>query len=57
MRSKAILALGALGVVLSAASVYATGQLQAPEVSPSSLSAGLTALAGGVLILRAWRRR
>ena len=57
MRSKMILALGLLGVVLSAGSAYATATVQAPEVSPTSLSAGLAALTGGVLILRAWRRR
>ena len=57
MRSKFVLALGVLGVLLSAGSVYATAVVPAPEVSPSSLSAGLAALTGGVLILRAWRRR
>ena len=57
MRNRFVLALGVLGVVLSAGSVYATGVVPAPEVSPGSLSAGLAALTGGVLILRAWRRR
>ena len=57
MRPRFVLALGLLGIVLSAGSVYATGALPAPEVNPSSLSAGLAALTGGVLILRAWRRR
>jgi hypothetical protein len=57
MRSKMILALGVLGVVLSAGSAYATAVVPAPEINPTSVSAGLAALAGGVLILRAWRRR
>jgi hypothetical protein len=57
MRSKMILALGVLGVVLSAGSAYATAVVPAPEITPASMSAGLAALAGGVLILRAWRRR
>ena len=58
MRSNMTLVLAALGVVLvSAGAAYATAVTPAPEVSPSSLSAGLAALAGGVLILRAWRRR
>ena len=58
MRSNMTLVLAALGVVLlQAGSAYATGIVQAPEVSPSSLSAGLAALTGGVLLLRAWRRR
>ena len=57
MRSTLVLVLGALGVVLSAGSAYATAVVPAPEISPSSLSAGLAALTGGVLILRAWRRR
>ena len=57
MRSKVILALGVLGVALSAGSAYATVVSPAPEISPTSVSAGLAALAGGVLILRAWRRR
>lgn len=57
MRSKMILALGVLGVVLSASSAYATAIVTAPEITPTSMSAGLAALAGGVLILRAWRRR
>ena len=57
MRSTVILALGVLGVMLSAGSAYATAVVPAPEISPTSLSAGLAALTGGVLILRAWRRR
>jgi len=58
MRSSITLVLAALGVVLmQAGSAYATAIVTAPEVSPSSLSAGLAALTGGVLILRAWRRR
>ena len=57
MRSNMTLVLAALGVVLLTGSAYATSIVQAPEVSPSSLSAGLAALTGGVLILRAWRRR
>jgi len=58
MRPRFVLALGLLGVVLSAGSVYATTVPAAvPEVSPTSLSAGLAALMGGVLIVRAWRRR
>jgi hypothetical protein len=57
MRSNLILVLAALGIVLSqAGSAYATAFVT-PEISPSSLSAGLAALAGGVLILRAWRGR
>ena len=59
MRSYMTLVLAALGVVLlQAGSAYATtGTVTVPEVSPSSLSAGLAALTGGILILRAWRRR
>ena len=58
MRSNLILVLTALGLVLSqAGSAFATGTVPAPEVSPSSLSAGVAALTGGILILRAWRRR
>ena len=58
MRSNMTLVLAAFGVVLlQAGSAYATAIVQAPEVSPSSLSAGLAALTGGVLLLRAWRRR
>lgn len=58
MRSNLILVLAALGIVLSqAGSAYATGGVVVPEISPSSLSAGLAALTGGILILRAWRRR
>jgi len=58
MRSNITLVLAVLGVVLlQAGSAYATAVVPAPEVSPSSLSAGLAALTGGILILRAWRRR
>lgn len=57
MHYRFVLALGMLGVVLSAGSAYATAVVPAPEVSPASLSAGLAALTGGVLVLRAWRRR
>ena len=57
MRSNMTLVLAAIGVVLLTGSAYATATVQAPEVSPGSLSAGLAALTGGVLILRAWRRR
>jgi hypothetical protein len=58
MRSKMTLITAAVGVVLlQAGSAYATAVVPAPEVSPSSLSAGLAALTGGILILRAWRRR
>lgn len=57
MRPKMLLALGVYGVLLSAGAAYATAVTPAPEVSPTSLSAGLAALTGGVLILRAWRRR
>ena len=56
MRSTFILIAGVLGVVLSAGSAYATAT-PTPEISPNSVSAGLAALAGGVLILRALRRR
>ena len=57
VRSNITLVLAALGVVLiQAGSAYAT-VTPVPEISPSSRSAGLAALTGGILILRAWRRR
>lgn len=62
MRSKVIQRslwlLGAIGIVLSqAGSVYATAASPVPEISATSLSTGLAALTGGILILRSWRRR
>ena len=49
--------LGLVGLVLlHAAPAYATAT-PVPEISPSSLSAGLAALTGAVLILRSLRRR
>ena len=58
MRSNITLVLAALGaVLLQAGSAYATTVSPAPEISPTSFSAGLAALTGGILILRAWRRR
>ncbi len=39
------------------ASASATNQLQAPEISGSTVSTGLAALAGGILLVRArWGR-
>ena len=60
MHSKAFRSLwllAAVGVVLLAGSAHATAVNPVPEVSPSSMTAGLAALAGGILILRSWRRR
>jgi hypothetical protein len=62
MRSKMIQpslwVLVTIGVVLSqAGSVYATTAPAVPEVSATSLTTGLAALTGGILILRSWRRR
>ena len=52
-----LLVIAALGIVLSQAGPAHATAFVTPEISPSSLSAGLAALTGGVLILRAWRRR
>jgi hypothetical protein len=50
--------LGIVAVVLwQAGAAHATTAPTAPEISPSSLSAGVALLAGGVLIVRAMRRR
>jgi hypothetical protein len=48
--------LGAIGVIVSAASVYATETPQVPEINGGTLSTGLAVLAGAILILRSWRR-
>ena len=49
--------LGVSIVILSAAS-YAFAGVVAPEIEPSSMSAGLGLLAGGLLIARArWRSK
>ena len=58
MRKMAYLVLVAgLVVAATATTVYASLQPVVPEISPTSLSAGLALLAGGVLLVRARRRR
>ena len=50
--------IGVAGLLIAnAGSAEATVVTATPEISPGSVSAGLAALAGGVLILRALRRR
>jgi hypothetical protein len=49
--------LGIVVLMLSqAGAAHATTGSAVPEISPSSLSAGLAVLTGAVLILRSWRR-
>lgn len=52
-------ALLAVGVVLAvtATNAFAGFAVQAPEINPSSVSAGLALLTGGVLIARARFRK
>jgi hypothetical protein len=51
-------ALLAVGVVLAASATNAFASVTAvPEISPSSVSAGLALLAGGVLLARARFRK
>jgi LPXTG-motif cell wall-anchored protein len=49
----------AMGLVLHgfSATLEASSVVQVPEISPASISAGLAILAGGVLMLRARRRK
>ena len=49
----------AVGLVLHgfSATLEASSVVQVPEISPASISAGLAILAGGVLMLRARRRK
>ena len=51
-------ALLATGLVLTAMATDAlAGSVRVPEINPSSLSAGLALLAGGVMLARArWRK-
>lgn len=50
--------LGVAGLlIVTAGTAYATTVTPTPEITPGSVSAGLAALTGGILILRAWRRR
>ena len=46
-----------LVVAATATTVLASVQSVVPEISPTSLSAGLALLAGGVLLVRARRRK
>lgn len=46
----------AAGLVLTATSNAFASVAVAPEISPSSVSAGLALLTGGVLLVRAWRK-
>jgi len=49
--------LGVVGVVLlHAAPIHATAVPVVPEISPSSVTAGLAVLTGAVLMLRSLRR-
>ena len=62
MNRTTLLAFGVLGVVLAQVDpAYATTvpptPVVVPEISGASLSTGLAALTGGLLILRAWWRR
>jgi len=46
-----------VGIVLAAFSTNAFASVAvAPEISPSSVSAGLALLTGGALLVRAWRK-
>jgi hypothetical protein len=58
MIRRSLWALGVAAIMLSqAGSAYAAVVIDAPEISPSSLSAGLALVAGGVLLARArWRK-
>lgn len=50
--------MAAMALALSVASnAFAGTTVPVPEISPTSLSAGLATLAGGVLMLRARRRK
>lgn len=56
MRKPGYHALLATVMLLSATSAHATSNFAVPEISPGSISAGLAALTGAVLILRSMRR-
>lgn len=58
MRAAILLALGTLVVLHGVGTTAMASATQVvPEISPASLSGGLAILAGGVLVLRARRRR
>jgi uncharacterized protein (TIGR03382 family) len=49
--------LAALMLLSAAASAHAAGQVESPEISPGSISAGLALLSSGVLLVRARRSK
>ena len=57
MRKIGYVALVTLALAAAVTDAIAGGPIAVPEISPASLSAGLALLAGGVLLVRARRRK